>query len=180
MRYTRAQIEKYHQLLNLCEEGDFCGVVMLVRDKQTPTFIRGAAELSPLAIAAEKADAGMIRVLLKNGAKANTSFSCMHNPIDILLEKLQYHPQLMRKIRFCKSLELLIDNGAQTNLFTAAMFGRMDIIKPVLDFFPNSLHAQGPHGYTLLHHAQRGGEEAKEVETYLKSLGAKETKIKLY
>jgi hypothetical protein len=32
----------------------------------------------------------------------------------------------------------------------------------------------------MLHHAQRGGEEAKSVADYLKSLGAKETKIDFY
>ncbi len=74
----------------------------------------------------------------------------------------------------------LIDKGAQANIFTAALFGRMDIIKPMLNFFPNALHAKGPHGFTLLHHAQRGKEEAKEVAEYLVSLGAKETKITLY
>ena len=56
----------------------------------------------------------------------------------------------------------------------------MDIIKPMLDFFPHALHSKGPHGFTLLHHAQRGGEEALEVKEYLESLGAKETKIPLY
>ncbi|WP_298542156.1 ankyrin repeat domain-containing protein [uncultured Aquimarina sp.] len=74
----------------------------------------------------------------------------------------------------------LIDRGAQANIFTAALFGRIDIIKSMLDYFPNTLHAKGPHGFTLLHHAQRGGDDAKEVEEYLISSGAKETKIKLY
>ena len=74
----------------------------------------------------------------------------------------------------------LIDKGAQANIFTAALFGKMDIIKSMLEYFPNTLHAKGPHGFTLLHHAQRGGDDAKEVEEYLVSLGARETKIKLY
>ncbi len=76
--------------------------------------------------------------------------------------------------------QYLIDKGAQANIFTAALFGRIDIIKPMLDLFPNALNAKGPHGLTLLHHAQRGKEDAKEVEEYLVSLGAKETKIALY
>ncbi len=74
----------------------------------------------------------------------------------------------------------LVEQGAQANIFTAALFGKMDIIKPMLEFFPHSLHAKGPHGFTLLHHAIRGGEEAAEVKEYLESLGAKETKIALY
>lgn len=74
----------------------------------------------------------------------------------------------------------LVDQGAQANIFTAALFGKIEIIKPMLSFFPKALHAKGPHGFTLLHHAERGGEEAQEVKEYLISLGAKETKIPLY
>jgi hypothetical protein len=74
----------------------------------------------------------------------------------------------------------LIDKGAQANIFTAALFGKMDILKPLLEFFPQSLHAKGPHGYTLLHHAVKGGEDALEVKEYLESLGLKETRIPLY
>ncbi|NNE30717.1 MAG: ankyrin repeat domain-containing protein [Saprospiraceae bacterium] len=73
----------------------------------------------------------------------------------------------------------LVDKGAQANIFTAALFGRMDIVKPILDFFPSALHSKGPHGFTLLHHAIKGGEEAVPVKEYLESLGAKETKIPL-
>jgi hypothetical protein len=73
-----------------------------------------------------------------------------------------------------------LENGAQANIFTAALFGRMDIIKPMMDFSPSILHAKGPHGFTLLHHAEKGGDEALEVKEYLTSLGLKETKIPLY
>ena len=71
----------------------------------------------------------------------------------------------------------LVEKGSQTNIFTACLFGRMEIVKPILDFFPDTLHAKGPHGFTLLHHAIQGGDEALEVKEYLLSLGAKETKI---
>ena len=74
----------------------------------------------------------------------------------------------------------LVEKGAQTSIFTACLFGRMDIVKPTLEVFPKTLHARGPHGFTLLHHAIRGGEEALEVKAYLESLGAVETKIPLY
>jgi hypothetical protein len=50
----------------------------------------------------------------------------------------------------------------------------------MLDFSPRILNAKGPHGFTLLHHANKGGEEALEVKDYLMFLGAKETKIPLY
>ncbi len=76
--------------------------------------------------------------------------------------------------------QYLIDKGAQANIFTAALFGRIDIIKPMLNLFPSALHAKGPHGFTLLHHAVKGGEEAKEVSEFLKSLGARKFKVPLY
>lgn len=49
----------------------------------------------------------------------------------------------------------------------------------MIDFAPNTLNAKGPHGYTLLHHAEKGGDEALEVKEYLLSMGQKETKIAL-
>lgn len=71
----------------------------------------------------------------------------------------------------------LVDRGAQVNIFTAALFGKMEIVKPMLEFFPAALNARGPHGFTLLHHAVKGGEKAEEVRKYLEDLGAKEMKL---
>ncbi len=76
--------------------------------------------------------------------------------------------------------QYLLDQGAQANIFTACLFGKIEIVKPMLEAFPNTLHAKGPHGFTLLHHATRGGEEALEVKEYLETLGATEMKIPLY
>ncbi|MBT8267116.1 MAG: ankyrin repeat domain-containing protein [Bacteroidia bacterium] len=73
-----------------------------------------------------------------------------------------------------------LENGAQANIFTAALFGKMDILKPMLEFSPALLHARGPHGFTLLHHAEKGGDEALEVKDFLMSKGLKETKVALY
>lgn len=77
-------------------------------------------------------------------------------------------------------VQYFLDKGAQANIFTAALFGRMEIIKPMLDFSPSILHAKGPHGFTLLHHANKGGEEALPVKDYLMHLGATQTHIPLY
>lgn len=74
----------------------------------------------------------------------------------------------------------LIDKGAQANIFTACLFGKMEIVKPFLAAYPKILHAKGPHGFTLLHHAITGGEEALEVKNHLASLGAVETKVTLF
>lgn len=73
-----------------------------------------------------------------------------------------------------------LDKGAQANIFTFCLFGKTEMVKAMLGVFPMLLHAKGPHGFTLLHHAERGGEEALEVKALLLSLGAKETKIPLY
>jgi hypothetical protein len=76
--------------------------------------------------------------------------------------------------------QYLLDKGAQANIFTAALFGKIEIVKPMLEAFPNTLHAKGPHGFTLLHHAEKGGNEALAVVEYLKSKGASERKVNLY
>lgn len=73
----------------------------------------------------------------------------------------------------------LIDKGARTNLFVLTMLGKTTIVKPYLEAFPSYVFARGPHGLTLLHHAQRGGEEARELLEYLQGKGLKETKTKL-
>ncbi|MBT8239330.1 MAG: hypothetical protein KJN65_11845 [Croceitalea sp.] len=77
-------------------------------------------------------------------------------------------------------VEYLLEKGAQANIFTACVLGKTDIVKAMLTAFPSTLHAKGPHGFTLLHHAEMGGEAAFEIKDYLKSLGASETKVSLY
>lgn len=76
--------------------------------------------------------------------------------------------------------QFLLDKGAQANIFTACLFGKMEIVKPMLSAFPKTIHSKGPHGFTLLHHAIKGGNDALEVKEYLESLGATKTKIALY
>ena len=117
-----------------------------------------------------------------------------HRDMDKVKSLLEEHPALLNAahdwklgdfetglgaashVGFKELAQYFIENGAQANLFTAALFGRLDILKPMLDFFPQALHAKGPHGYSLLHHAERGGDESAELKDYLVSLGAKEMK----
>lgn len=73
----------------------------------------------------------------------------------------------------------LIAAGARTNMFVLTMLGKTSIVKPYLEAFPQYLTARGPHGLTLLHHAQRGGEDARELLDYLKEKGLKEMKSPL-
>jgi len=73
----------------------------------------------------------------------------------------------------------LISLGARTNLFVLTMLGKTQIVKPYLEAYPEYLNARGPHGFTFLHHAQRGGDDALELLEYLQGKGLKETKTKL-
>lgn len=73
----------------------------------------------------------------------------------------------------------LIGLGARTNLFVLTMLGKTKIVTSFLDTFPQFLNARGPHGFTFLHHAQKGGEDAKELLDYFQSKGLKETKLPL-
>lgn len=74
----------------------------------------------------------------------------------------------------------LLSKGARYNIYLACMLGHLDTVRQVLIFNPGLLNSKGPHGFTMLHHAQKGGPEAAPVVEYLQSLGAKETKINFY
>ncbi len=74
----------------------------------------------------------------------------------------------------------LLEKGAQANIFTACLFGETAIVKSMISAFPPSLHSKGPHGFTLLHHAEQGGEAAMEVREYLMSQGVTKSLIPLY
>lgn len=121
-----------------------------------------------------------------------------HSQLDKVKEMLAEHPTLLnaahdwRRGDFETGLgaashvgnkavvKYLLEQGAQANIFTAALLGKMEIVKPMLAAFPSTLRAKGPHGFTLLHHANKGGDEALEVKEYLDYLGLKKTKFELY
>ncbi len=121
-----------------------------------------------------------------------------HGKMDIVKELLEEHPTLLNAahdwkfgdfetglgaashVGYKELALFFLENGAQANIFTAALFGKMNILKPMLEFSPALLYAKGPHGFTLLHHAEKGGDGALSVKDYLISLGLKETKIALY
>lgn len=121
-----------------------------------------------------------------------------HSKMDVVKELLAEHPNLINAahdwkfgdfetglgaashVGYKELAQYFLDHGAQANIFTVALFGRIDILKAIIDFAPSTLNARGPHGFTLLHHAEKGGEDALEVKDYLLSKGLKETKIALY
>ncbi len=75
--------------------------------------------------------------------------------------------------------EYLIGQAARANIFVLTMLGRTMEVKALLAAFPNLLRSKGPHGLTLLHHAQRGKEAAAELLEHVTKLGLTETKFKL-
>jgi hypothetical protein len=74
----------------------------------------------------------------------------------------------------------LLSKGARYNVYLACMLGHVETVKQILTFNSSLLNSKGPHGFTMLHHAQKGGEASKDVVVYLKSLGATETRIDFY
>ncbi len=56
----------------------------------------------------------------------------------------------------------LIQNGARMDIFCAAMLGNLDIVTSMVSTYPAILQSKGPHGITLLEHAERLGRKRKE------------------
>jgi len=67
--------------------------------------------------------------------------------------------------------EFLIANGAKPTIFSAAMMGQLDVVKAFIAARPGVQKNLGPHGLTLMWHAQRGGADAAGVVQYLTTLG---------
>jgi hypothetical protein len=73
--------------------------------------------------------------------------------------------------------EYLIDQGARVDIFVLTMLGHTAVVKGLLALYPDLLRSKGPHGLTLLHHATRGGEPAKELLDHIQGLGLTEMKL---
>ncbi len=67
--------------------------------------------------------------------------------------------------------ELLLEHGARPDLFTHAMLGHLEVVRGLIAAMPGVEATFGPHGISLLSHAQAGGEEAAAVADYLEALG---------
>ena len=73
----------------------------------------------------------------------------------------------------------LIEKGARPNIFVLTMLGKTKEVKTLLKSYPELLNSKGPHGFTLLHHAQKGGDDSKTLLKYFQDKGLKETNIKI-
>jgi hypothetical protein len=59
--------------------------------------------------------------------------------------------------------EFLLEHGARMDVFAAAMLGETEIVRAMLSAQPELHEARGPHGISLLAHAEAGGEQARDV-----------------
>ncbi|WP_019637636.1 ankyrin repeat domain-containing protein [Paenibacillus fonticola] len=70
--------------------------------------------------------------------------------------------------------KLLLEHGARMDIFAAAMLGELNIVKAIVENHPQAVYAKGPHGISLIRHAEAGGNAAIFVYEYLSSLLSKE------
>ena len=73
----------------------------------------------------------------------------------------------------------LLDAGSRVTLFVLTMLGKTELVKPILEAYPKLIFANGPHGFTMLHHAKVGGKDGEELFNYLQEKGLKEDWIKI-
>ena len=76
----------------------------------------------------------------------------------------------------------LVSKGARPTIFTFAMMGAYDVVKAMIEFNPGIQRTTGPHGISLLRHAQAGDrmkesmtqkekDNLKRLQDYLEELG---------
>jgi len=63
--------------------------------------------------------------------------------------------------------EFLIAHGARPTIFSAAMLGHVDTVRAFLDADPGLHLLHGPHGISLMRHAEAGGAPAEAVAELL-------------
>ena len=86
----------------------------------------------------------------------------------------------MAHMGYLDQVKFMIEKGARFDIFVLALLGQTALVKSLIDFYPQALHAIGPHGFTLLHHAKKGGEPAQELYDFLQKKGLKEEFIKTF
>ena len=72
--------------------------------------------------------------------------------------------------------DLLISRGARLDIFNYTFLGYDDFVKKVIEDYPHLLNAPGPHGFTLLHHANAGSRT--KLADWFRAKGLTETHFK--
>ncbi|MFN0201161.1 MAG: ankyrin repeat domain-containing protein [Bacteroidia bacterium] len=78
-----------------------------------------------------------------------------------------------------ETAHFLISLGARADIFVLTMLGKTEVVKALLKAYPSLLNSIGPHGFTLLHHAEKGGKDAEKLLKHIQKLGLTEAFIKL-
>jgi hypothetical protein len=66
--------------------------------------------------------------------------------------------------------QYLLSMGARPTIFTMAMLGKLEAVKALIEAIPGIQRTRGPHGITLLAHAEAGGEPAAATVAYLQGI----------
>jgi len=121
-----------------------------------------------------------------------------HSDFDIMKTLLEKHPHLLNAANdwgdgdfetaigaaghmgHKEFANYLIEKGARFDIFVLTMLGKTEIVMPFFEAFPDLITSIGPHGFTLLHHAEKGGEESKELYDYFEFKGLTEKFIPTY
>ena len=56
--------------------------------------------------------------------------------------------------------DVLVERGARLDIFNLTFLGYTGVVKKLIEASPHYLTAYGPHGFTLLHHAKVGKQQA--------------------
>lgn len=73
-------------------------------------------------------------------------------------------------------VDYLVSKGARLDIFNYAFLGYDDFIKKIVTDYPYLLNSYGPHGFTLLHHAEVG--KRTELVEWFQSKGLTEKMFK--
>lgn len=72
--------------------------------------------------------------------------------------------------------DFLVERGARLDIFNHTFLGHFDLVKAMIKAYPQYLNAYGPHGFTLLHHANAG--KHTEFAKWIQDQGLTETHFK--
>lgn len=118
-----------------------------------------------------------------------------HSKLELVKEMLNEHPNLIYTSHdwgngdYEEAIEgaahlgnkeivnYFITKGARPNLFAFTMLGKTNLVKSIIEAYPELLFAKGPHGLTLLHHAQVG--KSTELENYFVQKGLTKRMLKI-
>ena len=166
---NRISRQRFLQMTSL----GFIGIPFIGRAQQNPKPPALAADLVKEFVSKAHNDLGRVQELLQQQPSLlNAAWDWGGGDFETALEGAGH-------VGNKELANYFIGLGARTNLFVLTMLGKTALVKSYLDLYPQYLTARGPHGLTLLHHAQKGGEDAKELLDYLQAKGLKETKAAL-